>query len=124
VQSKKSAGKMATSFSSRGARRMTLHRGRTAPFAACEIELHGLYRRRRRGTAAAASDGGSSARRGGQRVTGMWLRIQMKRLIRKHCGDHAADSFKATKWWLRNFARRFGISLFGARATARPSQSR
>lgn len=111
VQSKKSAGKMASSFSSKGARRMTLHRGRTAPFAACEVELHALYRKRRRGDGEAAGASSNGGQRGGQRVSGMWLRIQMKRLVRKHCGDHAADGFKASKFWLRNFARRFGMSL-------------
>ena len=97
------AGKLATSFQSKGARRMTLHRGRAPPFAACELELHGLYRLRRRG------DGAQN--HGGQRVTGLWLRIQMKRLVRKHCGDHAAGCFKASVYWLHNFARRFGMSL-------------
>jgi len=67
-----------------------------------QLELHGLYRLRRRGDGA--------EKKGGQRVTGLWLRIQMKRLVRKHCGDHAADCFKASRHWLQNFARRFGIS--------------
>ena len=97
------AGKLAPSFCSKGARRMTLHRGRAPPFAACELELHALYRLRRRGNGA--------GNKGGERVTGLWLRITMKRLVRKHCGDHAADCFKACKKWLRNFARRFGMSL-------------
>ena len=35
----------------------------------------------------------------------------MKRLVREHYGDDAADGFKASKLWLRHFARRFGISL-------------
>ena len=99
----KQTGKLPTSFSSKGARRMSLHRGRTVPFAACEVELHAKYRLRRRG------DG--DKHKGGQRVTGHWLRIQMKRLVRLHYGDHAAGCFKASKFWLRNFSRRFGISL-------------
>ena len=99
----KHQGKLPTSFQSKGARRMSLHPGRTSPFAACELELHGKYRLKRRG------DG--ETQKGGQRVTGHWLRIQMKRLVRQHYGDHAADCFKASKRWLRNFARRFGISL-------------
>lgn len=35
----------------------------------------------------------------------------MKRLVREHYGDDAADTFKASKLWLIQFARRFGISL-------------
>ena len=92
---KNRAGTMA-SFQSRGARRTTLHRGRAPPFAAVEVEVHKRYR---------------DKRKRGERVTGQWLRVTMKRLVREFCGDAAADSFKATKWWLRSFARRFGISL-------------
>ena len=72
----KQVGKLPASFQSKGARRMSLHRGRTVPFAACEVELHAKYRARRRG------DGNKE--KGGQRVTGHWLRIQMKRLVRLH----------------------------------------
>ena len=92
---KNRTGTMAT-FQSRGARRTTLHRGRAPPFAAVEVETHKHYRDRRKR---------------GERVSGQWLRVTMKRLVRKLCGDAAADSFKASKWWLRSFARRFGISL-------------
>ena len=90
-------------FSSRGARRLSLHRGQQRPFAAAEVELHAEYRIRRRG------DGAS--RKGGERVTGHWLRIRMKQLVRQHYGDDAADGFKASSFWLRGFARCFGISL-------------
>jgi hypothetical protein len=90
-------------FSSRGARRLSLHRGVQRPFAAAEVELHAEYRVRRRG------DGAS--RKGGERVTGHWFRIRMKQLVRQHYGDDAADGFKASPLWLRGFARCFGISL-------------
>ena len=120
-QSKKSGGKLASSFSSKGARRMTLHPGRPGQFGACEVELHALYRRRRRGDSEGTTS--SSAQRGGERVSGQWLRIQMKRLVRKHCGDHAVAGFKASKWWLRNFARRFGISL-RRKSNSRSAQTR
>ena len=66
------------------------------PFAAAETELHAEYR---------------AKRKRGERVSGQWLRISMKRLVREHYGDDAADGFKASKLWLRHFARRFGISL-------------
>ena len=99
---KNNAGKMAL-FSSVGARRVSLHPGRTRPFAAAELELHKRYRLRRRG------DGGE--RKGGERVTGCWLRITMKRLVREFYGDNAANGFKASRNWLRNFSRHFGISL-------------
>jgi hypothetical protein len=88
-------GKMAT-FRSRGARRVSLHRGDEPAFAAAREELHRMYREKR-------------AR--GERVTGPWLRISMKRLVRKYYGDDAADGFKATKGWLRNFACDYNISL-------------
>ena len=83
-------------FKSRAARQVSLHPGRTVPFAAAETELHAGYR---------------AKRRGGERVSGQWLRISMKRLVREFYGDDAADGFKASKLWLRQFARRFGISL-------------
>ena len=92
---KNRTGTMAT-FQSRGARRTTLHRGRAPPFAAVEMELHKRYREKRKR---------------GERVWGQWLRVSMKRLVRELGGDAAAASFKATKWWLRSFARRFGMSL-------------
>ena len=88
-------GTMAT-FQSRGARRTTLHRGRAPPFAAVEVELHKRYR---------------DKRTRGERVTGQWLRVSMKRLVREFAGADVADGFKASKWWLRSFARRFGMSL-------------
>ena len=47
----------------------------------------------------------------GQAVRHVWLRISMKRLIRQHYGDEAANAFKASRQWLHQFARRVGISL-------------
>ena len=35
----------------------------------------------------------------------------MKQLVRKFCGDDAADAFKASKFWHHDMARRFGICL-------------
>ena len=88
-------GAMAT-FSSSGARRASLHPGREPAFAAAREQLHHMYREKR-------------AR--GERVTGPWLRVSMKRLVRKYYGGDVADSFKADKGWLRNYARYYGIAL-------------
>ena len=90
-------------FSSKGARRLSLHRGSLRPFAAAEVELHAEYRVRRRGNGA--------DRKGGERVTGHWFKIRMKQLVRKHYGDDAAAGFKGSKRWLAGFTRCFGISL-------------
>jgi hypothetical protein len=89
-------GQLATSFSSRGARRMSLHPGRAPPFAACEVQLHSEYR---------------AKRLRGERVLALWFRIRMKQLIRQYCGDEAADGFKASRFWMHDYSRRFGISL-------------
>ena len=88
-------GTMAT-FTSRAARRVSLHPGRTVPFAAAEAETHAGYR---------------AKRIRGERVPGQWLRVTMKRNVREFYGDDAAAGFKASKLWLLHFARRFGISL-------------
>ena len=74
-------GAMAT-FSSSGARRASLHPGREPAFAAAREQLHHMYREKRSR---------------GERVTGPWLRISMKRLVRKYYGGDVADSLKADK---------------------------
>ena len=81
---------------SRGARRTTLHRGRAPAYAALQVELHKLYRVRRLA---------------GKRTSGFWLRKKMKILVCVHASDDAAKSFKASTFWLRGWARRFGVSL-------------
>ena len=83
-------------FSSRAARRCTLHTGRKRPFAAAEAEVYTCYRERRKD---------------GLPVTAQYLRVTtgMKRTVVKHYGDGA--EFKASSRWLTLFARNFSISL-------------
>ena len=82
-------------FRHRAARKMTLHKGRKRRFGAAEAEVFGDYK---------------VMRAKGLRVTAKILRALMKRTVRKHYGDLAADTFKASRYWLGTFARHYSIS--------------
>lgn len=78
------------------ARRFSLHPGTARKFAAAEAELHKLYREKRAK---------------GIRVTGYWLRVQMRRHVSDIYGQQAASKFKASSMWLASFAGRYNMSL-------------
>ena len=82
-------------FQHRAARLMTLHKGRKRQYASAEVEVFGEYK---------------AKRAKGLRITAKILRALMKRTVRKHYGDMAADSFKASRHWLGNFARNYSIT--------------
>ena len=73
-----------------------LHGGRGAAFAPAEAELFSMFK---------------AHRTRGRRVNERWLCIQMRKLIRLHYGDEAADNFKGSYGWLERFASRFDIAL-------------
>ena len=83
-------------FTSRAARRCMLRTRTIRPFAAAEAEVHAIYREKR--------DKGLP-------TTGHYLRVTMKKTLRKHYGSDAADSFKASRCWLSGFTRYFEMSL-------------
>ena len=83
-------------FTSRAARRCTLHKGALRPFAVAEAEVHALYREKRRK---------------GLRVSGHILRVMMKKTVKKFYGEKVAAKFKASSAWLQRFTRAFDMSL-------------
>ena len=83
-------------FSSKAARRMSLHPGRGAVFAPAEVDLYSMFQARRKK---------------GLRVNERWLCVQMKKLVRTHYGDEPADKFRGSYGWVWRFARRHDISL-------------
>ena len=69
-------------FSSRAARRTTLHPGqRRRTFAAAETEVHAIYKEKRAK---------------GLPVSAQFLRITMKRTMLKHYGEAATNLFRAS----------------------------
>ena len=95
-QRKKNRAGQIVHFKSTSARRQSLHGGRGAAFAPAEAELISRFK---------------AKRRAGKRVNERWLCIQMRKLIRLHYGDEAADRFKASHGWLIRLASRFDITL-------------
>lgn len=91
---------------SAAARRMTLHGGRGAKYAAAEEELYKQFK---------------DQRALGKRVNERWLCVSMKKILREVYGDFAADEFRASYGWVWRFAARFNISL--RRATNHKHQS-
>lgn len=89
------AGKM-ISFQSSAARRMSLHCGRQAAYAAVEEELFSRFK---------------SERSRGRRINERWFRVMMVSLVTKHYGEEPGSRFKATHGWLIKFAQRYGITL-------------
>lgn len=83
-------------FRSARARRMTLHKGRQAVFAAAEEELFALFKRERRE---------------GRRVNERWLCVHMRKLIQTHYGEEPTMKFKGSYGWVWRYAHRFNISL-------------
>ena len=47
----------------------------------------------------------------GLRVTGYFLRLEMKRVVRTLYGEESAAHFKASKKWLYKFAMHYNMSL-------------
>ena len=84
-------------FSSRAARRTTLHPGqRRRTFAAAETEVHAIYKEKRAK---------------GLPVSAQFLRITMKRTMLKHYGEAATNLFRASGRWLTSFTRQYNMSL-------------
>lgn len=89
-------GEELVAFRSAAARRFTLHPGRRRKFAAAEAEVHKIYKEKRAK---------------GHRIRGTYLRLLMKREVRRIYGDEAADQFKASKAWLVKFTSHYNMSL-------------
>lgn len=83
-------------FSSKKARKTSLHPGRKMMFAAAEVELLHLFRQERRR---------------GLRINDRWLCVKMKSIVREHYGEDKASLFKASHGWLLAFADRNSLSL-------------
>eukprot|EP00966_Prymnesium_polylepis_P199203 4615564-Prymnesium_polylepis.1 len=83
-------------FTSRAARRCVLQKSVTRPYAAAEAEVHAIYREKRQK---------------GLTVGPHFLRATMKKVVKKHYGSDAADTFKASRGWLRRFTNYYGMSL-------------
>jgi hypothetical protein len=96
VQQQKNRAGQIVYFKSKAARRLSLHGGRGAAFAPAEAELFSMFK---------------AHRTRGRRVNERWLCIQMRKLIRLHYGDEAADNFKGSYGWIERFASRFDIAL-------------
>ena len=64
--------------------------------SSAEEEVHAIYREKRRK---------------GLPITAHFLRVTMKKTVKKFYGTEASDHFKASSNWLAQFTRLFGMSL-------------
>ena len=81
---------------SKQAKKTHLHAGRKAKFHIAEQETHRLYKQHRAQ---------------GRRVSGRWLKAQMRKQVKTVYGDFVASTFKASKGWFHAFITRYGITL-------------
>ena len=81
---------------SKQAKKTHLHAGRKAKFHIAEQETHRLYKQHRAQ---------------GRRVSGRWLKAQIRKQVKTVNGDFVASTFKVSKRWFHAFITQYGITL-------------